>query len=110
MASAEIGSMLSAEALRLHPDTDGIACSNDNIALFACERLKIAVPDRLTVVGFGDLSFSAACNPLLTTIWPSGELIGREAARMIEEHLHGEKSDGPRTIDTRFTLPHRRSS
>ncbi|WP_274533440.1 MULTISPECIES: substrate-binding domain-containing protein [unclassified Ensifer] len=106
-ASAEIGSMLLAEALRLHPDTDGIACSNDHIALgalFACERRKIAVPDRLAVVGFGDLSFSAACNPPLTTIRPSGDLIGREAARLIEDHLNGEKPTESRMIDTRFTL------
>lgn len=112
-ASAEIGSMLLTEALRLHPETDGIACSNDHIALgalFACERMKIAVPNRLAVVGFGDLSFSAACNPPLTTVRPSGDLIGREAARLIEEHLHGERPDGHRTIDTRFTLQHRRSS
>ena len=105
--------MLLVEALRLHPETDGIACSNDHIALgalFACERLKVAVPERLAVVGFGDLSFSAACNPPLTTIRPSGDLIGREAARLIEEHLGGEKPDGPRAIDTRFTLQHRRSS
>ena len=112
-ASAEIGSMLLAEALRLHPETDGIACSNDHIALgalFACERLKVSVPDRLAVVGFGDLSFSSACNPPLTTVRPSGDLIGREAARLIEAHLHGEKSGGGHTIDTRFTLQHRRSS
>jgi len=113
IASAEIGAMLLEEAVKLYPDMDGIACSNDHIALgalFACERLKIAVPDALAVIGFGDLSFSAACNPPLTTIRPSGDLIGREAARLIEAHLNGEVHDKQLTIDTRFTLQHRRSS
>ncbi|WP_457588354.1 LacI family DNA-binding transcriptional regulator [Ensifer canadensis] len=112
-ASAEIGAMLLSEALRLYPYADGIACSNDHIALgalFACNRLEVAVPERLAVVGFGDLSFSAACNPPLTTIRPSGDLIGREAARLIEDHLNGEKPERQLTIDTRFTLQHRRSS
>jgi len=35
---------------------------------------------------------------------PSGDLIGREAARLIEDHLHADKSERYRTIDTRFTL------
>ncbi|HBF28738.1 substrate-binding domain-containing protein [Rhizobium sp.] len=59
-ASAEVGSTLVQETLRLYPETDGISCSNDHIALgalFACERLHIPVPDRLAVISFGDLSF-----------------------------------------------------
>lgn len=112
-ASAEVGSTLIQETLRLYPDTDGISCSNDHIALgtlFACERLNISVPERLAVIGFGDLSFSAACNPPLTTIRPSGDLIGFEAARLIIENLAGNLSLNSLTIDTRFTVLHRRSS
>lgn len=112
-ASAEIGGVLLGETLRRHPEADGIVCSNDHIALgalFACERQNVAVPDRLSVVGFGDLSFSNACNPPLTTIRPSGDLIGREAARLIIEHLDGDKPVDPVTIDTHFSLQHRRSS
>ncbi|TWD46052.1 LacI family DNA-binding transcriptional regulator [Allorhizobium terrae] len=112
-ASVEVGSTLLQETLRLHPQTDGIFCSNDHIALgalFACERLHIAVPKQLAVIGFGDLSFSAACNPPLTTIRPSGDLIGCEAARLIIENLAGNRSQDKLTIDTRFTVLHRRSS
>jgi LacI family transcriptional regulator, gluconate utilization system Gnt-I transcriptional repressor len=112
-SSAEAGAMLLSETMQTLPDTDGIACSNDHVALgvlFECERLKLAVPDRLAVVGFGDLSFSAACNPPLTTIRPSGDLIGKEAARLITEHMAGKEPVPQLTIDTRFTLLHRRSS
>jgi len=35
---------------------------------------------------------------------PSGDLLGREAARLIKDHLHGDKSERCPTIDTRFTL------
>jgi LacI family transcriptional regulator, gluconate utilization system Gnt-I transcriptional repressor len=112
-ASAEVGSTLVQETLRLHPETDGISCSNDHIALgalFACERLHISVPERLAVIGFGDLSFSGACNPPLTTIRPSGDLIGCEAARLIIDSLAGNRPPRPQRIDTRFTVLHRRSS
>lgn len=112
-ANAEVGAMLLAETLRLHPETDGIACSNDHIglgALFECERQSIAVPERVAIIGFGDLSFSAACNPSLSTIRPSGDLIGREASRLILENIETEKPVHGVTIDTRFTVLHRRSS
>lgn len=113
-ATAEVGAMLLAAALRRLPDVDGIACSNDHLALgaiFECQRLGVAVPERLSVVGFGDLSFSAACNPSMTTIRPPGDLIGREAARLIMARI--ADTDGEReraAIDTRFSLLHRQSS
>ncbi|MGU3576166.1 LacI family DNA-binding transcriptional regulator [Brucellaceae bacterium C25G] len=112
-SNAEVGAILLSEAMRLYPETDGIACSNDHIglgALFACERQSISVPDRLAVIGFGDLSFSAACNPSLSTIRPSGDLIGREASRLILENIETEKPVHDITIDTRFSVLHRRSS
>ena len=112
-ASAEVGGMLLAEALQLVPDVDGVACSNDHIALgalFECERQSMNVPQKLSIIGFGDLSFSAACNPPLSTIRPSGDLIGREAARLIIEHMAGKEPEPQVSIDTRFTLLHRRSS
>lgn len=112
-SSAEVGAMLLAEAMQKLPQTDGIACSNDHVALgavFECERIGLPVPDRLSIVGFGDLSFSAACNPPLTTVRPSGDLIGKEAARLIIEHMTGKPAEPQVSIDTRFTLLHRRSS
>lgn len=112
-ASAEVGAMLLSEALQSLPHMDGVACSNDHVALgvlFECERLSLKVPEQLAIVGFGDLSFSAACNPPLTTIRPSGDLIGREAARLIIEHVAGKEPVPQLSIDTRFTLLHRRSS
>jgi LacI family gluconate utilization system Gnt-I transcriptional repressor len=113
-ATVEAGSLLLNRALQQLPDLDGIACSNDLIALgaiFECQRQGIAVPDRIAVVGFGDLDFSASCIPSLTTIRPSGDLIGKEVARLILAGIHGENpEDVSRIIDTGHVLVERRST
>jgi LacI family gluconate utilization system Gnt-I transcriptional repressor len=113
-ATVEAGSLLLNRALQQLPDLDGIACSNDLIALgaiFECQRQGIAVPERIAVVGFGDLDFSASCIPSLTTIRPSGDLIGKEVARLILAGIHGENPAGAsRIIDTGHVLVERRST
>ncbi|MBD2748727.1 LacI family DNA-binding transcriptional regulator [Microvirga sp. BT688] len=113
-ATVEAGSLLLSRALQQIPDLDGIACSNDLIALgalFECQRQGIPIPDTIAVVGFGDLDFSASCIPSLTTIRPSGDLIGKEVARLILAGIHGEQPAGAsRIIDTGHVLIERRST
>jgi LacI family transcriptional regulator, gluconate utilization system Gnt-I transcriptional repressor len=113
-ATVEAGSLLLNRALRQIPDLDGIACSNDLVALgalFECQRQGIAIPERVSLVGFGDLDFSASCIPSLTTIRPSGDLIGREVARLILASIHGERPEGTsRIVDTGHVLIERRST
>jgi LacI family gluconate utilization system Gnt-I transcriptional repressor len=113
-ATVEAGSLLLNRALQQIPDLDGIACSNDLIALgalFECQRQGIAVPGKIAVIGFGDLDFSASCIPSLTTIRPSGDLIGREVARLILASIHDERPQGAsRIIDTGHVLIERRST
>ena len=113
-ATVEAGSLLLNRALQQIPKLDGIACSNDLIALgvlFECQRQGIAVPDAISVVGFGDLDFSASCIPSLTTIRPSGDLIGKEVARLIINSIRGDHPEGAsRIIDTGHVLIERRST
>jgi len=113
-ATVEAGSLLLNRTLQQFPKLDGIACSNDLIALgalFECQRRGIAVPHDIAVVGFGDLDFSASCIPSLTTIRPSGDLIGREVARLILSSIQGERPEGDaRIIDTGHVLIERRST
>jgi LacI family gluconate utilization system Gnt-I transcriptional repressor len=113
-ASVETGALLLNRALQQIPDLNGIACSNDLIALgvlFECQRQSIKIPDEIAVVGFGDLDFSASCVPSLTTIRPSGDLIGKEVARLILNSIHGERLGGPAPIiDTGHVLIERRST
>jgi LacI family gluconate utilization system Gnt-I transcriptional repressor len=111
-ASVEAGTILLGQVRRRLPDLDGLVCSNDLVALgviFECQRRGILVPEDCAVVGFGDLGFAGSCIPSLTTIRPSGELIGRETARLILERLRKDAS-GPVVIDTGHALVERRSS
>jgi LacI family gluconate utilization system Gnt-I transcriptional repressor len=113
-ATVEAGGLLLNRALQQIPRLDGIACSNDLIALgalFECQRQGIAIPDDIAVVGFGDLDFSASCVPSLTTIRPSGDLIGKEVCRLILNSINGRRPEGAsRIIDTGHVLIERRST
>jgi LacI family transcriptional regulator, gluconate utilization system Gnt-I transcriptional repressor len=109
-ATVEIGPLLLAQALRAHPDVDGMAFSNDHLALgalFECQRRKIDVPQRLALLGFGDLGFSSVSNPPLTTIKPSGELIGQEVARLIRRAVESDEHTPGISIDTHHVLVQR---
>ena len=113
-ATVETGALLLNRALQQIPNLDGIACSNDLIALgvlFECQRQRIAVPNDIAVVGFGDLDFSASCVPSLTTIRPSGDLIGREVARLILNSIQDNRPERAQSIvDTGHVLIERRST
>ncbi|WP_114393792.1 LacI family DNA-binding transcriptional regulator [Oleisolibacter albus] len=91
-ASTPVGCWLFDEVLTAHPDIDGIVCSNDTLALgvlFEAKRRNIRVPEDLTVIGFGDLTFSNSCLPPLTTVRPPQQEIGRLAATHILARLAG---------------------
>jgi LacI family transcriptional regulator, gluconate utilization system Gnt-I transcriptional repressor len=113
-ASVEAGALLLSRALQQTPSLDGIACSNDLIALgviFECQRRAIPIPGTIAVIGFGDLDFSTSCIPSLTTIRPSGDLIGKEVARLILNRIENPLPQGAeRIIDTSHVLIERRST
>lgn len=113
-ASVEAGALLLNRALQQVPQLDAIACSNDLIALgvlFECQRRGIAIPENIAVIGFGDLDFSSSCVPSLTTIRPSGDLIGKEVARLILDSIQDNPPEGGRRIvDTSHVLIERRST
>lgn len=113
-ATVEAGAILLNQIRHRMPDLDGLACSNDLVALgaiFECQRQGISIPDSFSIIGFGDLDFSGSCIPSLTTIRPSGDLIGREAARLIIDRLNNDTRDIKKhVIDTGHALVERRSS
>ena len=59
-------------------------------ALFECQRQGVAVPDRLRLCGFGDLDFTAASVPTLTTVRPPRREIGRHVADLLLARFAGE--------------------
>lgn len=68
---------LQADALVFLNDTPAIG------ALFECSRLKIDVPKRLAIVGFGDHEIASHVIPCLTTVRVDGERLGRACAELL---------------------------
>jgi len=91
---------------------DAVFCSSDLLALGVMTQAQvqgIAVPDRMAVVGFGDLEFAADLAPALTTVHIKGAAIGRQAAQFIVERAKG-RDVGTKVIDIGFDIAERGST
>jgi len=65
-------------------DGDALVCVNDTLAchiLKICSQLKLAVPGKIKVAGFDDLSPAAHTHPPLTTIRQPVNFLAEEAVR-----------------------------
>lgn len=113
-ANPQTGARLLAELLHQDPDVDAVVCSNDHVALgvlFECQRRSVSIPQRLAVIGFGDLPFASQCVPTLTTLRPSGDVIGQRVAQLIIESVRDrDAAMHSRSIDTGFQLIERESA
>lgn len=81
------------ELLRRKQRPTAIFAATDKIAAgvyAAAARLKLSIPQDLSVIGFADLSFSAALSPALTTIRPDSYKIGRLAAAQAVARVEGK--------------------
>lgn len=79
--------------LEQYPETDGIFCYNDLVAigaLQACAELGVKVPDDLAVVGCDDIRIASLVTPTLTTLRVSQYDIGKNAVTMLLSHLKAE--------------------
>lgn len=68
------------------PQLRAVLCSNDMLAagvLFECQRLGLAVPGQMAVIGFADLPIAAAVVPTLTTVHVPSHEIGRRAGELL---------------------------
>lgn len=85
--------------LELAPDLDAVFVSNDQMALgvmYAAQRLGLAIPGDLAVVGFDGLVEGAQFTPSLTTVnQPLGEL-GQLAVREILRLVAAEPALAPK--------------
>jgi LacI family transcriptional regulator, gluconate utilization system Gnt-I transcriptional repressor len=85
---------------------DAIFCSSDLLALGVLTQAHaqgITVPDRLAVVGFGDIDFATDLDPPLTTVRIDGAAIGRQAARFIVDRAEGREIES-RIVDVGFEI------
>lgn len=85
-SSMALGGRLLETLLAAHPDVDAIFFCNDDLAqggLMAALRLGVAVPSRVALAGFNDLTGSDQMLPPLTTIRTPRVEIGEQAAKML---------------------------
>ena len=94
------------------PETDAVFCSSDLIAMgVLTEALArgIAVPQHLSIVGFGDVPYVADMVPALTTVHINGSDIGRKAADYLIARAEGRSVEHP-IVDVGFSIIQRDSA
>jgi LacI family gluconate utilization system Gnt-I transcriptional repressor len=74
--------------------------------LIEAAALRLPVPERLSVVGFGDLNFAADLEPCLTSVRVDAERIDSLAAAASVGRLHGEPP-AQRVADVGFNIVQR---
>ena len=110
-SSIGLGGELFARLLDEHPDVDGIFFCNDDLAQGAsleALRLGVAVPQRVSRVGFNDLPGSAHMVPRLTSIRTPRQEVGQRAAQLLLGLLDGVSQQA--RVDLGFELVVRESS
>jgi LacI family transcriptional regulator, gluconate utilization system Gnt-I transcriptional repressor len=101
------GASAIATLLERHPDTEAVFCVSDLSAVGAimeCQRRGIAVPDDLSIMGFGDFDIGRITNPALTTIQVDFHDLGRRAGDLVIELLATLQVETRSTIDVGCTL------
>ena len=100
-----------ASLARQAADIDAVFCSSDLLALGVLTEARVQgwdVPQRLAVIGFGDLDFAADLDPALSSVRIMGRDIGRQAAQFIVDRVEGR--DVPqRVVDIGFSIVERSS-
>lgn len=111
-SSIGLGGRMFEQIMAIRPAVDAIFFCNDDLAqgaLLAALRLKVAVPKKVAIVGFNDLTGSEHMLPPLTTVRTPRAEVGRAAARMLLGLIRGEAPASP-CLDLGFELVVRQSS
>jgi LacI family gluconate utilization system Gnt-I transcriptional repressor len=95
-----------------NPPIDAVFFCNDDLAqgaLLAALRLRIAVPERIAVAGFNDLTGSDQMQPTLTTVRTPRAEMGIAAAEMLLALMRGRALSSA-TVDVGYDLIVRNST
>ena len=92
------------EWLKVHPQTDGIICFNDEMAVEVLAILRDAgkkVPEDIALVGFDDVKLATWVTPKLTTIRLKMSIskLGELAAKMLLDRIEGKVDDTPYVLN-----------
>lgn len=106
--SFDHGARTTALLLEQAPDVDAIFAVSDASAFGAvmeCKRRGIAVPGRISILGFGDFEVGRQCSPAISTIRVDANAIGERTGTMLLDLIEGERtSREPHVIDVGFAL------
>ncbi len=111
-SSVRVGCELLREIMAQCPDVEAVFCNNDDVALgalFECQRMGIAVPERLAIAGFNDFEMSAAAEPPITSMATERYEMGVTAMDMIAQTIAGEPPE-EKVVDLGFHLCARAST
>ena len=104
--SIESGAAAAERLLARRERPTAIFCFNDEMAMGVLEvarRLRVHIPEQLSVIGFDDIRFAKYTTPSLTTIAQPMRQIGEGSVRLLLRILtNGHGADAPESI----TLPH----
>lgn len=81
-----------ARLLAKSPEVTGILCGSDILAvgaLYECRQRGIAVPERISIIGFDNLEIAAYTDPALSTLDVPAYEMGVEAANFIASLVPG---------------------
>jgi LacI family gluconate utilization system Gnt-I transcriptional repressor len=97
-SSMAVGALMFEQIVAQKPAVDAIFFCNDDLAqgaLLAATRLRIAVPKRVAIAGFNDLTGSDQMLPPLTTVRTPRAEIGEAASRLLLTLMRGETPKSP---------------
>lgn len=85
-------------------------CGSDLIAFGVVTEARVqgvAIPDRLSVCGFGSFELTAQCEPPITTVSLEGVATGRSAAALLLRRLTGEPARDADRVQVPFSIVER---
>lgn len=112
-SSVSAGGELLSSILDRRPDIEALFCCDDNLALgalFECQRRDIAVPDRISIIGFNDLEFAACAHPPISSVATPRYEMGRLAAEIVMKIIETGERPFDHRIDVGFEIRERGST
>lgn len=105
-SSFTVGATLMAELLDFQPDSQGVFCTNDDVAVgayFECQRRGAAIQRQVMIAGFHGLDVSQSMTPKLASVLTPRYDIGKFATRRLLSRLEGQQADSD-ILDLGYTV------
>ena len=93
-SSFSLGAELLKRTIASHPETDGLFCTNDDLAIgaiFEAQRLGLKIPDDIAIAGFHGHDIGQSMVPKLATVVTPREKIGQITAQQLIARLNGQE-------------------